>query len=60
MDPVNPDAGCVYRSTLVTRIDKARTTDAAFKIYVMYAERDSLECINVGSMLVHAGARNGP
>ncbi len=63
MDSANPDAGCVYRGDLicsVAGVDKALTTDAAFKIHGMFTEQDSLEYINVGRVLVRSSSRNGP
>ena len=63
MDPTRPHAGCVYSGTLiytVNGVDKTRATDAAFKIHSMYREHDSLECILIGSVLVHTNGHNGP
>ncbi len=63
MDPENRDAGGIDRGTLiyiVAGVDRSRTTDAAFKIYGIYREHDSLEDITIGSVLVHTGSRRGP
>ncbi len=63
MDPTNRDAGCVDRGALicsVTKVDKTLATHNAFKIHHMFTQRDSLGSINVGSVLVCSGSRNGP
>ncbi len=63
MDPTNRDAGCVDRGGRiysVTGVDRSLSTDAAFRIWSMHDEHDSLEYITIGSVLVYTGSRSGP
>ena len=61
MDPENPGAGCVYRGDIiysVSGVDKTITTSTAFDIYNIYTDQDSLEYINVGSVLARCRFHN--
>ncbi len=63
MEPANPESSGTYDGALiygVTGVDKTRATDAAFKIHGLYTEQDTLEYINVGTVLVRIDTRNGP
>ncbi len=58
---MKPTSGGIYRGDViysVTGVDKTLTTSMAFKISDMYTDRDSLEYINVGSVLARISANN--
>ncbi len=58
---MKPTSGGIYRGDViysVRRVDKTLTTSMAFKSCDMYTNRDSLEYINVGSVLARISAHN--
>ena len=58
---MKPTSGGIYRGDViydVIGVDKSLTTSMAFKICDMYTDRDSLEYINVGSVLARISAAN--